>query len=170
METVLIAAIVALSTMTGPLLLAHYTNKQRRREKIEDYERQDAVADQAAKAARLLLASNERVAADTRQTNRKLDAVSGDVKVIHMLVNSNMTAAKQAELAATERELAMMKVILAMNAAAGKVEDPDAVAAINSTEESISKLRAELEDRLRQQTIINEEQKTHIEHEEAGRG
>ena len=132
MDLVLVALIAACS----PLLLAHLTNRQRRSDKREDWARSDAVAEKAAEAARLLLAANERVAETTAVTNEKLD-------VIHGLVNSQMTAAIQAELGATERELVLLRRLAAIAAPDDEVQAAEATATAK-----IAELRATLADRL----------------------
>lgn len=149
---------VLFASVTAPLILAHRTEKMHREDRLADYERQDlvaknaaraaedlaasqkAIADQAAEAARLLLAANERVATTAAETNGKLD-------VIHTLVNSNMTAAMQAELDATTRELAMMREVASLNAAAGRAPTIEVLAAIDATESKISELTAAMADR-----------------------
>lgn len=73
-------------------------------------------------------------------TNSKLD-------VIHTLVNSNMTAAMQAELDATVRELALMREVIALKSEHGRDPSADALAAIESTTKKIAELRAVLADR-----------------------
>jgi hypothetical protein len=94
---IIVAVIVS---TTGPLLLGYLTDRARRRDKKEDYARQDIVADRAEEAARLLLEENKRVAEATAQTQ-------GQLQEIHTLVNSNLTAAMQAELSACEALLEM---------------------------------------------------------------
>jgi len=143
MENVWIALIVAVTSMVSPLLLAALTNRHRHKEKLEDYARQDEVAAKAAEAARLLLAANERVAETAKVTNGKLD-------VIHTLVNSNMTAAMQAELDATIREHAMMIEVVALKQSAGHEPSVTSLAAIEATERKIAELQAALRDRLKQ--------------------
>jgi len=160
---VVIAIVVSILTavfasITAPLILAHRTERMHREDRLADYERQDKVAraaeqtatdliasqkriaDQAAEAARLLLDANERVAKTAQVTNGKLD-------VIHTLVNSNMTAAMQAEYDATVRELAMMREVLALKEAAGGSPGPESEAAIAATEAKLAQLAAALEDR-----------------------
>jgi hypothetical protein len=163
--TVQVAMIVAVAGLLGPLLLALITNASHRRDKKQDYQRQDAVAAQAATAARLLKEQQERLAdrvavvstnlrnsdqkvadtaaaaAETAQiTNKKLD-------VIHTLVNSQMTAAKQAQFEAVTRELAMMREVIALHQAAGRSPSIETLATIKATEEMVAELQAELADR-----------------------
>jgi hypothetical protein len=104
-------------------------------------ERQDASDVADAETARLLLEQNELVAQTSRETHEKLEVIRVDV-------NSNMTAAMQAELDATVRELALMNVVLGLRKTAGDEPDQEALVAIKATEERIAELRAKLNDRL----------------------
>lgn len=149
----LIVAGSALATGIGsPLLLSWQQEKHRRTQQAEDYARQDAVAAQAAEAARLLLerqdaaaeadkirnklllANNERVAAAAQATNGKLDQ-------IHTLVNSSMTAAMQAQYDAT---VALVSVLRRL----GQSAETDAE--IEAAQRKADELRAALSDRLTQ--------------------
>ncbi len=134
---VLTALIVAIPTVLSstfvPLTYAWMTNRARQQEKREDFARQDVVA------ARLL-AANERVANDTKVTNTKLDT-------IHTLVNSNMTAAMQAELDATTRELAVIRELIAVKQGIGQSPSVDALAAERAAHDKIAELTVVLTDR-----------------------
>ncbi len=136
MDQVWIALIVGVVSMASPLLLAMVTNINANKNKRIDWAREDAVAARAAKVAITLQDSNDK-------TNTKLD-------VIHTLVNSNMTAAMQAEHDATVRELAMMREVAALHQNAGQRPSVDTLAAIKSTEDKIAELQAALKDRLKQ--------------------
>lgn len=139
----LIVAVPAIVTgAIAPLATVLITNRSRRKDKEQDWARQDAVAAQAREAARLLLDANERVAATTQVTNAKLD-------VIHTLVNSNMTAAMQAELDATVRELAMMGEVIELKRANGHEPSVNTLATFKATELRIGELKATLADRLK---------------------
>ncbi len=139
----LIVAVPAIVTgAIAPLATVLITNRSRRKDKEQDWARQDAVAAQAAEAAKLLLAANERVAETTATTNAKLD-------VIHVLVNSSMTAAMQAELDATVRELAMMGEVIELKRANGHEPSIAALAAVKTTELRIGELKATLADRMK---------------------
>jgi hypothetical protein len=111
---------------------AHFLNRSNKVERKEDLQRQDKVAD-------LLAEVNE-------NTNSKLDT-------IHVLVNSNMTAAMQAELDATIRELAMMKEVISLNRAAGRSPAVEAISALDMTQAKISELKSQLADRARQTRV-----------------
>jgi hypothetical protein len=149
-NAVVVALIVLFGTVTSPLFLSYLNNRQRRDERREDYARQDAVAEQAAEAARLLLESNKRVAATAVITNGKLD-------VIHTLVNSNMTAAMQAELDRTQEVLVMLREVIALNEAAGRAASPETLARIDATERKVGELVAALNDRLTQTRIAQQQ-------------
>jgi hypothetical protein len=160
-----IALIVAVSSAISPLILSILSNRSRRAEKLEDYARQDAVAAKAEEAAKLLLERQKATASDAATVARKLldanDRVADAAQVavetaqvtntkldlIHTLVNSNMTAAMQSEFDAVVRELAMMREVITLNRAAGREPSLDTLAAIKSTEDKITELRAALADR-----------------------
>lgn len=145
-EVIVVAVIVS---VIAPMVVGVMTNRQRRAEKREDWARQDAVAAQAAQAARLLLAENEKVREAAESTQQKLD-------VIHVLVNSNMTAAMQAELDATRRDLVSLREVARLNEEAGRPMTEDAGAVIAETEQRIAKLAADLRDRLEQTVVADE--------------
>jgi hypothetical protein len=164
---VLVAAIVA----SGPTILAIVTNRQRTRDKEIDWARQDVVADrvtdaavkakavaeQAAEAARLLLERQDAADAQRAVAADLLVAANerlgGKLDVIHTLVNSNMTAAMQAEYDATVRELAMMREVVALNHAAGREASAEALGAIAATDVKVADLWATLQDRLHQTKV-----------------
>jgi hypothetical protein len=157
-ENVYLALIVAIPAMMSPLLMAWLTNRNRAQEKTEDYARQDAVAAKAelaarkvAEAAELLLASNAQVAkaADeaSKATNTKLD-------VIHTLVNSNMTAAMQAELDSRRIALALMLEVVELKKTAGSSPTAEALEAVGAAKGKIVELEAALNDRLKQSKEI----------------
>jgi len=138
--------------------------------KQEDWARQDAVAKQAAEAAkllldrqeldslktaeaaRLLLAANERVAKSSGEMNEKLD-------VIHTLTNSKMTEEMQGRLEETQRSLASLEEIVSLKKAAGSEPSPEALGVIKNTKERITELKARLHDRFEQQKKIDAQTK-----------
>jgi hypothetical protein len=137
----LIAAVTGMiSGIVAPVVLSIIDSRGRSREKQEDWARQDAVAAQAAEAARLLLGANERVAESTQQTNTKLD-------VIHGLVNSNMTAALQDQLDTNIREVALMREVVGLHRAQGRDPSPEALEAITFSEGKIAELKSQIADR-----------------------
>jgi hypothetical protein len=153
MNTVIIALISAFSITMAPLLLSNLNNRQRRAEKIEDYTRQDQVAAKAAEAAHLLLAENRRVAASAAQTHAQLSQ-------IHVLVNSNMTAAMQGQLVALKGQLVLMERL-----AERTVSSVDELAAIAAVEAQIAELEANLRDRLQATDVAQDERERQEEQE-----
>jgi hypothetical protein len=152
----LVALLVA---VVGPFLLTWLTGRQRRAEKMQDYKRQDEVAERAAlvaekaeQAAQLLVEDNKRVASLAAAAALK---TTGQLEKIHTLVNSNMTAAMQAELDATTREAAMMRIVIGLRAEKGDPPSPDATAALARTDQRIGELRAALEDRHEAQAKVD---------------
>jgi hypothetical protein len=109
---------------------------------------QKRIADQAAEAATLLLANNERVAANQLET-------SGKLETIHELVNSTLTHAMQSEFEAVGRELSVMREILELRRSGGQEPTQAALAAIAATETKLAELDAALADRAAAQARVN---------------
>lgn len=141
---VLIASVVGvlIASVVGPVVLSLLTNRQRRTERAEDWARQDAVAAQAAEAATLLLAANERV-------DRSTKAVRAQLQQIHVLVNSNLTAAIQAELTATEFLATALRENISKDEAAGVEPSAEALGNVRAVDERVAELRAQIDDRHR---------------------
>jgi hypothetical protein len=135
--SVQIAMIVAVFGFVGPVIMSLVTYWVHRNETLRDYARQDEVAAK-------LLVSNERVAATAKTasegTNSKLD-------MIHTLVNSQMTAALESELAATQRELAMMREVISLKSAAGHAPNIETLSEIKAIEGKVVELTSRLSDR-----------------------
>ena len=142
----MVIAIALIAAIVGPLLLAYLFNVQRSREKREQWQREDTAAATASEMFRALLDEN-------RGVKRSMDALNEQIDVIHVLVNSNMTAAMQAELDATVRDLASMREVIDLKRAAGHAPTPIALAAVKATEEAVAELTAKLGDRLKQNAI-----------------
>lgn len=121
MNYVLVAILGPFAVALGTVIQIHVTGRQRRLEKEQDWRRQDE-----------LHARDEAVRlADKAEVN-------GQLKVIHGLVNSNMTAALKSEYDSTLRELVLMR----------ELGRPDA--AIELVEAKLAEQRAVLDDRMRQ--------------------
>ncbi len=101
----IVALTTAITTTVTPVTMALLTARAARADRREDWMRQDAVAAKAAEAAKLLIAANQRVEASARGTTEKLDD-------IHVLVNSNMSALKEA-LVTAKQEISDLKSTLA---------------------------------------------------------
>jgi hypothetical protein len=99
-QQVFIALVVAVSSMFGPVLVGWVAYYIRRKEKQEEYARQDEVA-------RRVEIVKETTVAARAVMNNKLDE-------IHELVNSNMTAALLSERSALNGQLTLMYEIIAL--------------------------------------------------------
>lgn len=165
MDNVWIAVITAL---VAPSLLAVFQQYFRRQEKQQDWDRQDKVAEQAAQAAQLLLerqtisARKVDEAASLLKENNKAVAVTaaetqGQLRQIHTLVNSNMTAAMQSEMDQREIALALMNEVIDLKKSSGIQPSTETKATLEQMAASIDELNAKLSDRLNQQTIATAE-------------
>jgi hypothetical protein len=107
------------------------------------------------------------LAMSRRAASRRLDAYQRDtisrLNVIHTLVNSTLTAAKDAELAATRRELAMLLDMTNVQTDAGHVINDDRRAAIGALRLRIDELTTASQDRAAQTRAANVQ--IEIEHE-----
>ena len=137
-DNIMIALIVAVPATLSPILLAILTNYNRHKERAEDRADREKVALQAAEAARLLAQSQIEVAKTARETNDKLD-------VIHVAVNSNMTASMEGELKALRDLLNLLQATRNGRPYIDQVS-------IEVTKDKILELTAKLEDRLKPQS------------------
>jgi hypothetical protein len=144
MEAVWLALIVAAGAFANAWFSAHVA----RRNRNEDYARQDevaaradAVASKAEEAARLLVIDNARRAA-ALETSDLL--VNGKLDQIHGLVNSTLTAAKESELYALRGQLAALLRILDLQPTGADRAD------VAELERRIAELAAQLADRATQ--------------------
>ena len=143
-DTIIVAALIA----AGPTTVTWLAGKQRAREKREDWAREDAVREQTAEAAELLIASQH------RQEEIQLTTLQ-TVEQVHTLVNSNFTAALAAQLDETESSLILMKEVSALHQAAGTAPSVEAVTAIDAKEAKVAELRATLADRTAAQATVD---------------
>lgn len=135
-DQVYLALIVAIPTFLSPLIMAWLTSRNLRKVKEQDWARQDAVA------ARLK-ENNESVATLATQSHNQL-------KVIHRLVNSTLTAALQARLDANKKALALMHQIIEMNRLSGVEPSTDALADIAASEKEVEDLELNIAERTQQ--------------------
>jgi hypothetical protein len=145
------ACIMALATVAQTWI----TGRQATSRQTADWARQDEVADRAAKAAQDLVESNRRIAAEARTasnsiiaSNEKIKSDIAEVRDLgektHGLVNSAMTAVKQAELDGLVRELGLMKRIPSVS--------PEEISEI---EVKIIEKQTEIGDRARAASLVN---------------
>lgn len=86
----------------------------------------------------------------SRDNSRKLVAQEAKLDVIHTLVNSTLTAAKQSELDGARRELVMMLELTAMQERDGTPASPDRLAGIGALRRRIDDLTSTMADRAEQ--------------------
>ena len=132
----LITAIVG--SVVSPLTVAYIAGKQ----KEQDFERQDKVAE-------TLRLENERRTAAEKDMRAKLD-------IIHTLVNSNLTAAMQAEFDARNAEFITLVELTDLKRASGKQPSQGTLERIAATKAKIGELRATLDNRQREQVTQDE--------------
>lgn len=160
-DTVIVAIVVAFSSVIAPVWLAHATGKQRRKEKAEDYAREDAVAARLLKAqsetADAIVVANEATTRATREVGKaaaeRTQVINGKLDVIHTLVNSQMTAALQAEFDAINLHLIALKEISSLKEEAGRTPSKEASALIKATQIKLDELREVLATRREQDAV-----------------
>lgn len=150
------------SSITAPLILAHRTEKMHREDREAEYARQDELArtaqaavaaagkaatdahtfakETATRVTARLDAAGETAARTTEDTNSRLD-------IIHALVNSGLTSVMKSELAAIERELALLHEVAELHRANGREPTPEALLSIQVTEKKASGLAQTIRDR-----------------------
>lgn len=173
--------VIIISAIVSPVVIARVTEQARRKDKQEDWARQDAVAAQAADAALLLLEKQDEIAQAAKQASQKAEAaatrlietnervgrqnaeaamgINSKLDVVHRLVNSNMTAAMQSELDAKKAQRAALRVVIGYKQSAGANVTDDEVE-INVLNVKIATLEATLTDRQIQQEIADAQQVT----------
>lgn len=127
------AWVAAIGAVLATVLLPLLQDRARRREKREDWARQDQVAAAAAESSRKLLAA-------TAESSDKLD-------VIHTLTNSAYLAALQAELAALEGQVALTREVIALKREAGKRLSKTSAGVLKTLEVRIAALREQVKER-----------------------
>ena len=133
----------------------------KREEKQEEWRRQDVVAAQAAEAARLLLEAQRETIARTdkvaRLTEQATRQTSAKLEQIHVLVNSEMTAARTAERDTQQLLVLALKHSLTLSQALGHPPDKQELDALAVAEERIVKLNKIILDRNEAQRLVDEE-------------
>lgn len=144
MENVTLALIVAVPALLSPLLLSWLNNRNARKDREQDWKRQDTVAERAAEASRKLLARQDATAAaleaSTRAANLSRQETYAQLSALHTLGNSHTTALVRAELDSTRREVLALREIMVLKAEAGHTPSVDALAVIETAERRIAEL------------------------------
>jgi len=136
MDIIVVALIVSL---ISPAILGLITNSNNRKIKQEDWAREDAVANQAAKAAALLLEANQRAQEASQDLATQLTEIHGQAEQIHTLVNSNLMASMQGQLEAMKAQVVLMR------------NDKDTTpATIDAKQKEVDTLAQTIKDRQRQ--------------------
>ena len=150
-QTIAVALIIATSSVTGPLILAHFQNRQRRRELKDQIKREDEKASAAAKVADTLVKSNKEIASKVEQNHK---TTSDKLEVIRVDVNSNMTAAMKGELDATQREHATLIELVDLRNKLGQEPTKIVLEAIDRSQLRIAELTAVLNDRTKAAEMV----------------
>jgi len=82
---------------------------------------------------------------------------TGQLREIHTLVNSNLLAAMRAEYEATVQQAVMMREVDGLNQAAGRHTSSATMAALENIDSRIEDLRTNIDDRIRQTKIAEEQ-------------
>ncbi len=137
-DAVVLALIVAVPTVLTsavvPVLMHILTANTRRQEKLDDYARQDRVAELLARSA--------------KTTNEKLDIIEKTGNDVHILVNSQLTNIKQSLRTTLTALVAALKDT--------KWPNKDTEAAVVAAKEQIAILDSDLADRSVQQAKVND--------------
>jgi hypothetical protein len=170
----------------APAWLLSRTEKIHREDREADWERQDKVAEKAAKAAEDLATSQKKIAdqaavaaqllvdaqAETiRRTNEvaaaaaerdsqvalQLSRIDAQAQRIHTLVNSDMTAARQSERDQTIAMTAVLRKVIALAESRGQVPDETDIQALAAAERRVTELDQILADRLAQMRVVEAE-------------
>lgn len=154
-----ISGAVSACLLAIPLIIASYRKSKDKREEMaakrQDWERQDEVAKRVAEAAAQLVESNAKVTANANEVNGKLDSLGEQSKTIHDLVNSNMTAQIEDSMLSKKREVVALKAFMELQKAQHIEPAADALGIIKATEEQIAELQSRLNDRKKQQEVID---------------
>lgn len=138
---ILAAVLVAFSSAASAYIITAMTNKQRRREMAIEEAHRERLAGLASQQTNLLISTNEAISA---RTAADATTIEGKLDVIHGLVNSGLTAAKQSEFEALTRELATLRELAELQRAAGRAVEAATTHAIEVTEQRRAELEAEL--------------------------
>jgi len=151
-------AVVWVLSLGTPIAINLFNERSRRRERAEDIARQDQVAVKADETARRTLAKTDEVAEVAATVARSVAAATrtdvaethAQLRQIHTLVNSDMTAARQGELDQARLALIMLRRVVALTEAAGREITPAEQSEIERTEMRIAELEAIIADRMTQ--------------------
>lgn len=155
--SIYLALIVAVPAIISPIIMSWLTHRHRRQERADDYARQDLVAQRVANMAQeqriaatraANVASEQRAVAEVATASR--DRQETQLKQIHALVNSAMTAAIEEKLALAKRGLVLLLEIVNLRQQLQVKPTEEALAEIAAAKAQIADLELVLADRSRQ--------------------
>jgi hypothetical protein len=151
-EAVYLALIVA---VLGPMAQQWRASRSRRKEKEQDWAREDLVAKRAADAAKAvadaataLLASN----ASQAKTLRSIEKVSKNTET---LVNQNLTDANVKALLASEVAVSALDGLIAVQRRVGNSVDPERLTQVAELKATVAGLKDNLTGRAAAQAIVD---------------
>jgi hypothetical protein len=167
-EIAIIGSLSVTAAALSPIVQARIANRQRQRERDEDRAdrkevaaKVDAAADQAREAARLLSDAQQVTISKTDEVATEAKAATAEtrsqLKQIHTLVNSDMTAARQGELDQVRLNLTTLRKVVLLGAEMGRPPADEDSVAIETAEARIKELEGILADRLSQMRVIEAE-------------
>jgi len=153
-DTIIVAAIVAI--IAPSILAAGNARISNKRQRIQ-WERDDAV--EARQVAREKAAQNHTNASNEIQ-NRRLTSIEDQSKVIHALVNSELTEAYKQNLKALQETKAALENMIAINDSLGLARNPSSAVDLYLVDQRIGALVVKIEAREAQQEKIDETART----------
>jgi hypothetical protein len=166
LETLSVALVVA---VVGPVIVSFLNDRQAQAREDRQNKRQDAVAAQAATAAKLLLeeqrltnTKTDRVAELAASSEQKIEGSLKDLtagqKQIHTLVNSNMTSAMQDSYDSKASDLASLRELSELRQAQGLPPNAETAVRMTTLTRQMAELKAQLDDRQRAAAAVAVEQ------------
>lgn len=144
-QTLAIALVVA---VIGPMFLSWLTHRNAMRMKQQEWDRQDKVAADLRAYQETVTKGLDDVAKVQKETK---DSTDSQLKQIHTLVNSNLTAAMRGELTAVQSNLLALRKLESLNPSS----TPEELGAIKSLETRERELSDTLAERMEQQRLID---------------
>ena len=168
MSALVVALFGGLLGALAPVLLIRANGRERRKDQLATWARDDEVARKAEEAARALLAAQHesiartdevaaRLARSDSATMRKLDELDRQGKTIHALVNAKLTAVTEQALVATVALLDALEATAADQFEQGRPVPPRIEARIERARKEVTALRGTLSERAAQQAEIDAE-------------
>ncbi len=166
MNEIVVGLVAGAVPSLGAWIGIRANGRERRKDQKASWARDDAVAARAEEAAERLHSAQQesirrtdevakRVAAATTSTDRKLDAIDAQGRIIHGLVNKKLTDVTEQALATTLTLLPYLEEAVSRTLAGGGAPPADAVQRVDETKRAIIDLRATLEQREQNQARVD---------------